>query len=190
MGGKAQLDASLKALRAGDSSAAKLLYEQFGPSIRAAVRRQLHPTLRNQFDSLDFVHDVWASFLAAPPDRNTFQTYEALIAFLRQIARNKVADVARRRFGSAKDDAAREVPIDATDGTCCRAAPARTPTPSQFIMADEELDNLLGHLPAGYRAIVLHLRDGYSLDEIARLTMVSRSTVDRVVRRLKEIRGV
>jgi RNA polymerase sigma factor (sigma-70 family) len=190
VGEKAQLDALLKAVRAGDPGAAKLLYEQFGPSIRAAVRRQLHPRLRNRFDSLDFVQDVWASFLSAPPEQNTFESYDSLVGFLRQIARNKVTDMARRRFATAKDDAAREVAIDSTDDTCCRDVPGRTPTPSQFVIADEQLEILLSQFPAGYHAIVLRLRDGYSLDEIAQMTKVSRSTVDRVVRRLKEISGV
>jgi RNA polymerase sigma-70 factor (ECF subfamily) len=173
-------------LRARDPAAADELYRRYGPFIRTAVRRRLHPRLRSRFDSLDFVQDVWASFLTLPLDRYEFPTPAALLGFLQQVASNKVVETFRRRFRSDRDDVNREVPLDG------RPVPitAPGPTPSQFAIAREELDHLLDQLPPGHRQIVLRLREGYQLEDIARLAGVSKSTVNRVVRRLKELSGV
>ena len=183
----AELSELLNGLRAGDRDACSQLYERFGPTIQAAVRRRLNSRLRARFDSIDFVHDVWASFLAMPPERHSFGDPQELIGYLSRVARNKVIDEYRRRFSSQKDNARIELRLDHDNEKIERPMPTSTPTPSQWVIADEELHQLLSRLPLGHRAIVLRLREGYSIEDIARLANVSRSTVDRVVKRLREI---
>jgi RNA polymerase sigma-70 factor (ECF subfamily) len=185
-----EFPALLAGLRAGDPNAVELLYRRYGPVLRAAVRRRLHPRLRTRFDSLDFVQDVWTSFLAIPADRYHFATHDDLLSFLSRVACNKVVEVLRQRFETRKDDATRELPIDAIPEPDRRQLTAPTATPSQWAIADEELERLLGKFPKGHRAIVLRLREGYSLEDIARMANVSAATVNRVVRRLKDITGV
>src|SRR3954469_20772538 len=97
-------------LRAGDPGALDALYREYGPFVRAAVRRQLHPRLRTRFDSLDFVQDVWASFLAIPADRYAFDNPQALLAFLTRMAHHRVIEVFRQRFETQKNDITREQP--------------------------------------------------------------------------------
>jgi RNA polymerase sigma factor (sigma-70 family) len=177
-------------LRAGDSDAAEALYRLCGPYLRAAVRRQLHVRLRTRYDSLDFVQDVWASFLALPPGQHKFDTPAALIGFLQRVAYHKVVEGFRRRFESQRDDARREVAIDGGPDGRSEDLPSPTGTPSQWAIAGEEFDRLVSRLPPGYQVIVHRLRDGYTLTDIARMANVSRSTVDRVVRRLKDLTGV
>jgi len=177
-------------LRAGDPAAADALYRRYGPFLQAAVRRHLHPRLRTRYDSLDFVQDVWASFLALPPGRYTFDTPAALLGFLNRVAHRKVVEGFRRRFETQRDDVNREVPLDDPEVEHPDGPPARTATPSQYVVAGEELTRLLSHLPPGYRVIVERLREGYTLDDVARMAGVSRATVNRVVRRLKELTGV
>jgi RNA polymerase sigma-70 factor (ECF subfamily) len=172
-------------LKSGDPTAASEVYQRFGPFIRAAVRRQLHHLLRPRFDSLDFVQDVWASFLAAPPDRHAFENPQALLAYLRQVAYNKLADVHRLRFKSQKANIRRESPVGDDGGPDEFRSPS--PTPSQWAIAGEEWDRLISQFPAGHRAILQRLREGYSHDDIARMARVSLSTVDRIVRRLKDL---
>ena len=172
-------------LKAGDPQAMAEAYRRFGPVLQVAVRRKLHREMRSRFDTLDFVQDVWASFLAAPGDGDQFASSEALIAFLCQIARNKVTDVARKRFTSAKDSANAEVN---SHGSELRRH-SRTPTPSQWVMASEEFENILRQFPVGHQAIVRRLREGYTIEDIAELANVSLSTVNRVVKRLKELAG-
>ena len=178
-------------LRAGDPAAADTLYRRYVPALRLAVRRRLHSHLRARFDSLDFVQDVWASFLALPPDRLMFDSPEALVGFLHRVAHHKVADTTRRGVGrDGKPAPVREVPMADRPDDRPAHLPAGTPTPSQWAIADEELDRLLRRLPAGYQEIVHRLREGYTQDDIARMANLSRRTVNRVVRRLKELTGV
>ncbi|HJZ56243.1 MAG TPA: RNA polymerase sigma factor [Gemmataceae bacterium] len=176
----------LARLRTGDPSATGVLCERYGPFIRAAVRRQLHPRLRTRFDSLDFVQDVWASFLAIPAERYTFETPQALLAFLNRVAYNKVVEVFRQRFETQKDDVNREVSVDQRDGGRDRL-PSTVASPSQWAVAGEEWERLLSRFPVGHRTVLLRLREGYSHEDIASMANVSLSTVNRIVRRLKDL---
>lgn len=182
----ADFNALIDGLRRRDGDAIAALIEQYGGVIRAAVRRGLHDRLRTQFDSLDFVQDVWASLLALPPDRREFATPEALAAFLARVARNKVADVFRQRFQSQKYAIAREVPPPADGGDEKESlAQGREPTPSLLAIAAERWEGLLTQLPPDYHPILRMLRDGFTYDEIAAAAGVSVRTVNRVVGRLK-----
>jgi len=177
----------LAGLRAGDPSAGDALCRQFAPVIRATVRRQLHPRLRDRFDSLDFVQDVWASFLAIPADRYAFESPEALLAFLTKVAHHKVVNVVRQRFGRGKDAISREERVEKGAGAERDPILSSLPTPSQWAVAGEEWQRILRRFPVGHRVIVERLREGYSHEDIARMANVSMSTVSRVVRRLKDL---
>jgi RNA polymerase sigma factor (sigma-70 family) len=179
----------LARLRAGDLAAAEALYRAYGPFLRVAVRRRLHPRLRARFDSLDFVQDVWASFLTLPADRYAFDTPQALLAFLNRVAHNKVTEVFRQRFGTQKDDVTREDP-DGTRAAARDQLPSPGPTPSQWAVAGEAWERLLSRVPPGYWPILERLREGYTHEDIARMTNVSIATVNRIVRRLKDLTGL
>jgi RNA polymerase sigma factor (sigma-70 family) len=176
----------LEGLRDKNPASTDEMYRLYGPFIRAAVRRQLHPRLRTRFDSLDFVQDVWASFFALPTERYHFDTPQALQAFLVRMAYNRVIEVFRQRFGTQKDDITRETSSDEEDDMRVQI-PSNSPTPSQWVIAGETWEQLLSRLPSAHRKILERLREGYTYEDIARLSNVSVSTVDRVVRRLKEI---
>lgn len=173
-------------LRAGDPAAVEALCREYAPFVRAAVRRQLHPDLRTRFDSLDFVQDVWASFLAIPGERYTFDTPQALVAFLMRMASNRVVDVFRQRFQTQKDNIARERGADDAQDRL----PSDAPSASQFAIASEEWERLTKRFPAGHRVILERLREGYTYEDIARIAKVSLSTVNRIVSRLKELSGM
>ena len=177
------IDALLAAFRSGEPAAAAELCARFAPLIRANVRRRLHPRLRSRFDSADFVQDVWASFLAGAPAGRTFASPEALAGFLSRVARNKVVETHRQQLGTQKIDLTREAPATGADH------PDRAPSPSQYVIADERWEQLLRHFSAGQRAVLERLREGYRLEDIAALTNVSLSTVNRIVRRLKDLAG-
>jgi RNA polymerase sigma factor (sigma-70 family) len=177
----------LVALRSGDSAAVAEFYRHFAPFIRAAVRRQLHHRLRAQYDSVDFVQDVWASFLVAP-DRYRFDTPQALLKFLTRVAHHKVVEVFRQRFATQKADLTREVALPG-DGLR-EEPPSASASPSQWAIAGEQWERMLRHVPPGHRVVVERLREGHDYKDIARLTNVSVSTVNRIVRRLKNLTGL
>src|SRR6202022_1858906 len=85
---------------------------RYGHHILHVVRRKLHSKLRPKFDSLDFGQDVWASFFAAEPHDQRFESPSALAAFLAQVARNKVAEAFRTRLQRQKYNLNRENSLD------------------------------------------------------------------------------
>ena len=72
----------LAGIRSGSEEAAWQLIEQYGPHIRRIVRRRLDRRLRSQFDSVDFVQAVWASFFREPDQIRSFETLPDLIKYL------------------------------------------------------------------------------------------------------------
>ena len=64
----------MQSVREGSQEAARTLFERYGPHIRRVVRRKLHQKLRPQFDSVDFVQDVWASFFAQQGRQASFES--------------------------------------------------------------------------------------------------------------------
>jgi RNA polymerase sigma factor (sigma-70 family) len=178
----AEFERLLTSLRAGDSAAVAEIERRFGPFLRAAVRRRLSHRLRSRFDSLDMVQDVWASFLAMPAERLTFQSPEALLAFLSQVAYNRTIDVFRERCETRRE-------LEVTRPDAGDKVPDPAGTPSMRLSAGEEWERIIGQFPAGHRVILRRLQEGYDIEEIARMASVSVSTVNRVVRRLKEMTG-
>lgn len=174
-------------VRSGDAGAYEELLARFGEPVRAAVRRRLHDRLRPHYDSLDFVQDVWASFIALEPGRCRFASQDALIGFLCQMARNKVVEVFRHRFATQKADITREQALwPAGDETEAGVA-GREPTPSQHAVAGEQWSVLVARLPAGHRLVLERLREGHTHEEVAAMLNVSVRTVERIVRRLKDL---
>ena len=172
-------------LRTGDTLVVEKLCRQYSPFIRAVVRRQLHPRLRTRFDSLDFVQDVWASFLAIPNERYNFDTPQALLAFLTRMASFRVVEVFRQRFSTKKNAIARE--CDTAGNGLPDQVSSPAPTASQWAIATEEWERITGRFPEGHRKILEWLRSGHSNEEVAHLANMSLSTVNRIIRRLKEL---
>jgi DNA-directed RNA polymerase specialized sigma24 family protein len=129
---------------------------------------------------------VWASFLAVPTGRYAFENPQALLGFLARLAERRVTEAFRSRFQTERNDIARELPTGGGDQAQNRI-PAPPGTPSQWVIAGEEWERIVSRFPPGHRAILERLREGYTLDDIARMANVSRSTVDRIVRRLKDL---
>jgi RNA polymerase sigma factor (sigma-70 family) len=178
----------LSGLRAGDPTAVDTVCRRYEGFLRAAVRRQLHPRLRTRFDSVDVVQDVWLSFLTIPPERLQFDKEQDLIAYLGRVVYHRVVEMFRQRFDTQKDNVAREASADLlSPGNEWIAS--STATPSTYAVAGEEWEQLLLQFPEGHRIILRRLREGHDHRDIARIANVSLSTVNRVVRRLKEMTG-
>ncbi len=169
----------------GCPEAADRLCREYQAAILRVVRRTLPQPLRTRYDSFDFVNDVWASFYADPPRHAQFETPQELTAYLARMARNKIGEV-RRQARSPKHDLAREKPIQVVAAAAGRdgGLPARQPTPSQIVGAEDEFQNMLRDRSPVQQRILILLRQGMTPREIADHLHTHEKTVRRLVRRL------
>lgn len=170
----------MERVAAGSEGAARQLVERYGSLILRIVRQKLARSMRPKFDSIDFVQAVWASFFALRNQGFAFQRSEALVAFLVQIARNKVVEAVRQRLQYQKYNVNRECHLD-QPGTFEIFA-AREPTPEDIAIAREEWNNLLESQPVKFQQILMALRDGETQKEVAEQLGVTDRTVRNVLR--------
>ncbi len=178
-----EIEALLLRIREGSQDAVRELLDRYGDALLRVIRRRLARPLRRQFDSADFVQAVWASFFAARPDRRHFESPEALIAFLAQVAKNKMADAARREFQAGKRDVNRTHSLEGSAAAPAALAHSRSPTPSQVVGAEDQWDRMLEGQPEHARQILGLLRLGHTHDEVAARLGLNEKTVRRVVER-------
>jgi RNA polymerase sigma factor (sigma-70 family) len=182
-----EFNALMERVRGGCPEAIACVLQRYGGHIRQIIRRQLHHRLRQQFDSLDFQQDVWASFFAGDFARYQFDSAEALVRFLSEMAYNKVVEVFRQRMQTVRHDITREMPLlqRHLDEAATEVAD-REPGPSQIAIANEQWQRLLNSQPPAYRAMLELLRQGYTQGEIAEKVGVNIRTVQRFVQALRQ----
>jgi RNA polymerase sigma-70 factor (ECF subfamily) len=177
----------IERFNAGDPEALRVLFAEYGGVIREAVRRRLPDRLRKEYDSLDFVQDVWASFFQLAPGGHRFASPAELGGFLARVAYNKVIDVCRRRLGTQGYDVRREEPMaHGADGSEV-PVPGRDATPSQWAIADEKWEAIAATLPPQHLAVVARLREGFTQAEVAAMAGITDRTVRRIVERVREL---
>ncbi len=172
--------------RSGDQAAWKELFDTCYPKVVRVIRRKLTSrAMRSLYDSTDFASDVWKS-LAAKSDRFDFPTIEALMSFLKRAAEQKLIDEYRRlhtlkhdigretRLGSGLGD---EEPADLASGD---------PTPSQFALATEALEELNAGKSGQEQQIIRLRNQGYTNEEIAESTGWHLRKVQRFLKELHE----
>lgn len=185
----------LERAKRGDDVAAKQLLERFENDVRAVVRVKLPKTLRNRFDSMDFVQAVWQSFFSdLTRDSARFENSRHLRRFLAGVARNKVVEEHRRQTMTRKYDLAREegLYVRRGRGEEPRDLPANDPSPSQNLQAEDCLQGIVSGIKPDEAEIVELRRDGFTFEQIARKIGVSESVVRRIVDHLRkrwELRG-
>jgi RNA polymerase sigma factor (sigma-70 family) len=185
-----RFQALMQRIRLGDRAAEQEFISQFGPYLLRVVRKHLDRRLRSRFDSTDFVQSVWASFFADPPAGEEFEKPGAMVRFLARITHNKLVEAYRQKVGQAKAGPRREESLDASavfDGArpfAPQSLPARQPTPSQDLMAQEQWTRLYAALPSRHRRILDLRREGKNRLEIAQELGLNEKTVRLVLGRL------
>jgi RNA polymerase sigma factor (sigma-70 family) len=169
----------------GDERAAAMLVERYGKHVQRAVRRILPGRLRSLYDSEDFGQAVWKSFFADPDMVARFANPAALIAYLATVARNKVIDESRRRFGTKKHDL-RRVEQVAWDSSLA-PADTRNPTPSEVVSADDMVSKLLESTSGRQREILQLRLSGRSSHEIASILGLHERAVRRAIAKLADL---
>jgi RNA polymerase sigma factor (sigma-70 family) len=174
----------MEGVRQGSDEAVRELLEEYGPYVVQAVRRKLNRPMRAKVDSVDFTQAVWASFFANRSQIERLDKPEALIAFLVQVAKNKVIDEFRRLFHTQKHDLNRERSMQGSAEYEAGRLAARTPTPSQIAATNELRDKLLDGQPPHYRQILQYRQLGMTQEEIAQRMKLNVRTIQRVMQRL------
>lgn len=186
MEAQGQFRALLQRVGEGSQEAAEELCRLYGGHILAVVRRRMHKQLRSRFDSHDFTQAVWASFFALKGSQQRFTGPDALIAYLAQVAHNKVVSEMRGHVVSQKRAAFREQSFNDSTQSGAPEPQGREPTPSQLAMAEEKWAQLLEQVPPHRRHILHLLRAGNTPGETADSLGVDRSTISRFVKRLEK----
>jgi RNA polymerase sigma-70 factor (ECF subfamily) len=165
------LDQRLLAARKGSAAALGDVLEACRAYLLGIAARELEGPLRAKGGASDLVQET---FLEAQRDFPRFQgsTESELLAWLRRMLLNNLANFARHYRGTDKRQIQREVFIDphASASSSTPLPASDTPTPSAEVMADEQSQALaaaLARLPEDYRRILtLRYLEGYSFEEI------------------------
>lgn len=171
-------------VRQGSDEAVRELLDLYGPYVVQAIRRKLNRPMRAKVDSMDFTQAVWASFFANRSQIERLDRPEALIAFLVQVAKNKVIDEFRRLFHTQKHNLNRERSMDGSAALEAGRVAARTPTPSQIAVTNELRDKLMAGQPPHYQQILQYRQLGMTQEEIASRMKLNVRTIQRVMQRL------
>jgi len=162
----------------GDEDAAWELLDEYGPHVINVVRRVLTSRVRSKADSTDFAQSVWASFFANRSTADRFDRPDALMAYLAQVARNKVGEELRRLNQTQKYDIAREKSLDGSASFAVELLFSDDMSPSQTAFSNE----LMAGLPAHYMNVVRMRNAGASFEEIADASGLAERTVRRILR--------
>jgi RNA polymerase sigma-70 factor (ECF subfamily) len=177
-------DDLLQRAKQGDQEAARCFLAQFETEVRTMVRHRLPRKLRPQFDSMDFVQQVWASFFTGLHDNpRQIANVQHLRGYLAGIAKNKVLQEHRRRTMTAKFRIEREEPlyIRKGDQIVPREVVGPEPTPSKHAQASERYQLLTaGRTPREVEVIRLR-RQGWTVQEIADKEGINERTVRRIL---------
>jgi RNA polymerase sigma factor (sigma-70 family) len=139
--------------------------------------------MRSLYDSTDFANDAMER-LAANIDLLQFPSLGSLIAFLAQVAEQKVIDEYRRQH-TLKHDVSRERPLVANDAGPIQV-PSHDPTASQLAQANECHERLLARNDATERVIIELRQMGYTTADIALKTGWNIRKVQRFLKELHD----
>jgi RNA polymerase sigma factor (sigma-70 family) len=176
----------LKEIQEGSEEAARTFMDKYGRYILRVIRQRMVKKLRSKFDSDDFLQDVCASFFRDPPPPEAFSERAALLAFLAQMARNKVAQANRQRLKFRRYADKRENSLDGSARFQAKGLESSDPTPSEVAVARERWVDIVHSSKPKHEKILLLLHEGYTHDEIAGLLGLSAKSVQRLVDKLRE----
>ena len=173
----------LEQSRSGSTEASQRLWELYSIVVRRAVRRRLPRQLRTIFDSEDFTQQVWASFFQGQCRMPEIDTPAQLVAYLQQMAHNKVVDECRRRLGGVlRNESRRQI---LSSSMFANLQPKKEhATPSEVAMNRELLEQIHTKLPDVHRRIVEMRSNGLTYLEIASATGMHEGSVRRIMSNL------
>jgi|RhiMethySRZTD1v2_1073278.scaffolds.fasta_scaffold283377_2 RNA polymerase sigma-70 factor (ECF subfamily) len=196
---KRETDAArlLTAARAGSADALGTALDACRAYLLIVAERELHPAVRAKGGASDLVQQT---FLEAHRDFGRFHgdSQEELLAWLRQVLRNNLANFTRQHLQTKKRQADLEVRLGSgTAGAGESRLAGSGATASRLAMAGEDaaaLEAAMAQLPDDYRQVLtLRYQEGRSFEEIAqrigRSANAARKLWARAVERLERELG-
>jgi RNA polymerase sigma-70 factor (ECF subfamily) len=185
--------------RSGNSAAlSSLLVAAFTP-LRTTIAHQMGDLLSQaQAEPEDVIQEAYAAAWASAPSSLEFETFQAFLGWLRQIAENKLIDM-QRAMTADKRDIRRQTPAWAMQsGTYVNLLDqVNSPmsTPSVGAAHNEAMAVLMVQmlqLPEDYRRVIQwRLLDGLPVSEVARRLERSEAAVHMLFHRaLKQLRDL
>ncbi len=178
---------------AGSKDALAQMLEAYRGYLLLIASQELDPALRAKGGASDLVQET---ILEAYRDFGQFQGgEEELLAWLRRMLRNNLANFARRYRDTSKRQMSAEVPLEV--GSSNHPQPTlmgEDPTPSENAMANEQaeaVEKALNRLPVDYRQVILlRYREELPFEEISRIMGRSANAVEklwlRAIERLRQ----
>jgi RNA polymerase sigma factor (sigma-70 family) len=173
--------------RRGDAAAAAEMVRRYEPDIRRIARVRLARFgLRHLIDSEDIAQSVFGRFFTRLQAGGfEFESPEKVLHLLVVIATNRVNTHARR-----ERNAARPTGTVGTEGPTMDAVPANLPAVGAGVAAGEEMEWLLGRLPAEERHLARQRMAGKAWAELeAELGVKAEALRKRLARALAEVGG-
>ena len=151
-------------IRAGDADAATELVGRYERAVRVAVRARLTDVrLRRQFDSMDVVQSVMASFfLRAAAGQFELDEPKHLVGLLMKMAQNKLLMNVRRHKQQRRDVTRTETGSDDAP-----PIPDHAPGPERIAIGRELLQTLYDRLTDDERDLAIRRAGGQQWTEIA-----------------------
>lgn len=174
----------IKNLEHDREQAVQALVERYGNHVLRVVRRHLGRRMRIRFDSEDFLQAVWATLFVKPTAFEHIQNETQLQAYLAKIAFHKVIDQRRANTLVKKRDQKREVTLPEPDLEDQRFV-AELPSPSEYLIANEELEKLQRELPYNLHWMIECRLQGMTFEEIANKAGLHERTVRRLFEKLR-----
>lgn len=173
----------LERVCAGSEDAIWELIETYGPHIQRVVRRRLNHKMRSKFDSLDFVQMVWASFFTEREKLVNFKEPSELSRYLAILAQRKLIQESRRRLQGVKHNVDLECQL-AGEAEEESAYTRKSNTPSQIVMAKDELECMMANRSDRDRQVVELRMQGLKFVEIAEKLGIHERTAREVIGKL------
>lgn len=160
----------------GDDAAASEVFVKYEPFLRMVVRKNLTPTLRTKFDSMDIVQSVWADLVHGFRDAGwRFTDVQHLQAFLVQLTKHRFIDRLRRH----RTAMTLEKRYDQTRWE--NALLANDPRPDDFAQAEDLWKSIMRICPPEHREILQMKREGAANAEVAAQTGLHEGSVRRIL---------
>jgi len=179
----------LQQLRAGNENAAAELVRRYEPEIRREVRFVLRdPLLRRSFDSQDISQSVMGSFfLRVTLGEYNLQSASDLTRLLLSMARNKVADAARR-YRAKRRDHRRSTSLDQVEPK------ASGQTPSQIVENRDLLEMVMNRMDSEEQKLMNLREAGREWRDIAEImggtAEARRKQLNRAISRISQDLGL